>query len=70
MTEAKMEFKDLQLTCVDCEGVFLFTAGEARYFLSKELSIPKRCKPCRNARRSRIVPDEEMIENANRRQPV
>ncbi len=45
------------LVCVDCGADFTFTVGEQRYFLSKGLSIPKRCKPCREKRRATLVPE-------------
>jgi CxxC-x17-CxxC domain-containing protein len=42
------EFVDRLLTCVDCHGQFVFTAGEQIFFLDKEFkNDPKRCKPCK-----------------------
>ena len=41
------EFVDRLLTCVDCHGQFVFTAGEQIFFLDKQFkNDPKRCKPC------------------------
>ena len=37
--------------CVSCGVTFLFGGGERDYFKSKELRNPKRCAPCRRARR-------------------
>jgi len=48
---------DLILTCVDCGVDFVFTVAEQRFFESKQLSVPKRCKKCRAERRARLVPD-------------
>ena len=37
--------------CVSCGVTFLFGVGEREYFKSKELQNPKRCGPCRRARK-------------------
>ncbi len=45
------EFNDRILTCVDCHGQFVFTAGEQIFFLDKQFkNDPKRCKPCKAKR--------------------
>jgi CxxC-x17-CxxC domain-containing protein len=47
------EFIDRLLTCVDCHGQFVFTAGEQIFFLDKQFkNDPKRCKPCKAKRAS------------------
>jgi CxxC-x17-CxxC domain-containing protein len=46
-----MEFVDRLLTCVDCGGEFIFTAGEQLFFVDKQFkNDPKRCKPCKSRR--------------------
>jgi CxxC-x17-CxxC domain-containing protein len=46
-----MEFVDRLLTCVDCGGEFIFTAGEQLFFQDKNFkNDPKRCKPCKSKR--------------------
>jgi len=46
-----MEFMDRLLTCVDCGGEFIFTAGEQLFFFDKQFkNDPKRCKPCKSKR--------------------
>jgi len=46
-----MEFVDRILTCTDCGGEFIFTAGEQLFFLDKQFkNDPKRCKPCKSRR--------------------
>jgi CxxC-x17-CxxC domain-containing protein len=46
-----MEFVDRLLTCADCGGEFIFTAGEQLFFLDKQFkTAPKRCKPCKSRR--------------------
>jgi CxxC-x17-CxxC domain-containing protein len=43
-----MEFIDRLLTCADCGGEFIFTAGEQLFFFDKQFkNDPKRCKPCK-----------------------
>ncbi len=45
------DFVDRLLTCVDCRGQFVFTAGEQIFFLDKQFkNDPKRCKPCKAKR--------------------
>jgi CxxC-x17-CxxC domain-containing protein len=49
-----MEFEDKMLTCADCSQDFTFTAGEQEFYARKGFrEIPKRCKPCRDARKMR-----------------
>ena len=38
--------------CVDCGRQFEITPGEERFYKSKGLDLPKRCKPCRDKKRS------------------
>jgi CxxC-x17-CxxC domain-containing protein len=46
-----MEFVDRLLTCADCGGQFIFTAGEQLFFFDKQFkNDPKRCKPCKSKR--------------------
>ncbi|HMH15442.1 MAG TPA: zinc-ribbon domain containing protein [Edaphobacter sp.] len=48
-----MEFVDRLLTCTDCGGEFIFTAGEQLFFFDKQFkNDPKRCKPCKSKRSS------------------
>ena len=51
----ELQFKDRVLTCSDCRGEFIFTAGEQLFFHEKQFkNDPKRCKPCK-ARRSGLA---------------
>lgn len=46
-----MDFVDRLLTCIDCKGEFIFTAGEQLFFFDKQFkNDPKRCKPCKSRR--------------------
>ncbi len=60
-SEADCEFEDVSITCVDCEGKFVWSCGEQTFFRDKGLeNPPKRCKPCKNAKNERI----KAIENS------
>ena len=43
---------DIQLTCSDCGQDFTFTAADQAFFQERGYSTPKRCKPCRMAKKS------------------
>lgn len=52
-----MVFMDRLLTCIDCGGEFIFTAGEQLFFFDKQFkNDPKRCKPCKSKRASTKAP--------------
>lgn len=43
-----MTFEDKNITCRDCNGTFVFSAGEQQFFSVKGLvNEPKRCPNCR-----------------------
>jgi len=49
-----MDFQDRPLQCLDCKNEFIFTAGEQEFYDRKGFKeIPKRCKPCRDQRKTR-----------------
>lgn len=53
-----MEFQDRVLNCCDCRQDFTFTAGEQEFYERKGFKeIPKRCKPCREQRKTRRSDD-------------
>lgn len=56
----KLPLKDKHLQCLDCGLSFIFSKGEQCYFLSKGLSVPKRCPQCRLKRKLCLVPDGEV----------
>lgn len=43
---------DIQLTCSDCGQEFSFTAADQAFFQERGYSTPKRCKPCRMAKKN------------------
>ena len=44
--------KDLQLTCSDCGQEFTFSSEDQAFFQERGYSAPKRCKACREAKKS------------------
>ncbi|MCW5958953.1 MAG: zinc-ribbon domain containing protein [Pyrinomonadaceae bacterium] len=49
------EFEDTEILCVDCNGLFIWTAGEQTFFRDKGLqNPPKRCKQCKKAKNERL----------------
>jgi hypothetical protein len=48
-----MTYQDKSLRCADCGATFAFTVGEQEFYASKGLTNePKRCRPCRDARKA------------------
>lgn len=43
---------DQDITCAECGTEFNFTEREQEYYTERNLSQPKRCKTCRDARRA------------------
>lgn len=43
---------DLQLTCSDCGQEFTFTSEDQAFFQERGYTPPKRCKPCRQAKKN------------------
>ena len=53
-----MAFSDRELICRDCQGTFVFTAGEQEFYATKGLQHdPVRCPSCRASRRT-MRPEE------------
>ena len=49
-----MDYQDRQITCIDCSQPFLFSAGEQEFYARKGFrEEPKRCKPCREQRKTK-----------------
>jgi len=47
-----MKFEDKSVKCVDCNEEFTFTAGEQEFYNERGYTEPKRCKPCRDAKKA------------------
>lgn len=43
--------EDKTLVCKDCGKQFVFTARDQEFFTSKNFVEPKRCIPCRKAKK-------------------
>ena len=41
----------LEIECADCASIFVVTVGEQDWFKGLGWAIPRRCKPCRDARK-------------------
>ncbi|MCG3195403.1 MAG: hypothetical protein DIJKHBIC_04684 [Thermoanaerobaculia bacterium] len=51
-------FTDKSLSCVDCGSSFIFTANEQAFYSQKGFSNePKRCKNCRDKRKTSSFSD-------------
>lgn len=44
--------ENIQLTCSDCGQEFTFTSEDQAFFRERGYSTPKRCKPCRQAKKN------------------
>ena len=52
-----MSFEDKEITCVECGQAFVFSAGEQERYQERGFTNePKRCPPCRAARKQRMGP--------------
>lgn len=50
-----MAFDDKDITCVECGHSFVFTASEQETYQQRGfMNEPKRCFPCRSARKQRV----------------
>ncbi|MBQ4514325.1 MAG: zinc-ribbon domain containing protein [Anaerolineaceae bacterium] len=49
----KAAFKDKKIKCVDCRKVFVFSAEEQKFFMSKGWKAPIRCKKCRKIKKAK-----------------
>jgi hypothetical protein len=60
MLDIRPDHADVRLTCCDCGASFLWSVGEQTFYQAKKLSAPKRCKPCRQTKRSRRTGGEDL----------
>jgi len=47
-----MSYEDKNLTCVECQSTFVFSADDQSFHAEKGYTDPKRCTSCRAARRN------------------
>ncbi|MFN0279834.1 MAG: zinc-ribbon domain containing protein [Pyrinomonadaceae bacterium] len=51
-----VQFTSKSINCMDCRQIFIWTAGEQRFYQDKHLSNPpKRCKECKTAKNRRLA---------------
>jgi CxxC-x17-CxxC domain-containing protein len=43
---------DKTLVCADCNQEFVFSASEQQFYAERQFSEPRRCGPCRAARKA------------------
>jgi CxxC-x17-CxxC domain-containing protein len=49
------QVQDKEIICLDCSHTFIWTAGEQKFFIDKELlNPPKRCKECKREKNFRL----------------
>lgn len=48
-------FEDREMNCVDCGGPFTWTGGDQAFYTKQGFAEPKRCKPCREAKRAQYA---------------
>lgn len=54
--DEESEFTDEEIQCVDCDSLFIWSAGEQLFFRDKGLkNPPKRCKICKRAKNDRLA---------------
>ncbi len=47
-----MTYEDRNLTCVECNSEFVFSADDQQFHAEREYQEPKRCPSCRQAKRA------------------
>ena len=47
-----MAYDDRNLTCVECNSEFVFSADDQQFHAEREYQDPKRCPSCRQAKRT------------------
>ena len=47
-----MAYEDRNLTCVECNSEFVFSADDQQYHAERGYEDPKRCSSCRQAKRA------------------
>lgn len=57
------------LKCIEC-GADFFTEGERDFYKSKGLDMPKRCKACRDKKKSRYEQDQKQKERVEKQREL
>lgn len=48
----RLEYEDQQMRCTDCGEGYVWSASEQEFYKTKGYEPPKRCKPCRQAKKA------------------
>lgn len=51
MKKIDRELQDISIKCLECKKRFTLTVSEQRFYIERELVVPKRCKKCRTKRK-------------------
>jgi len=71
MTTMTEKVHDQTLTCMDCGHEFRWTVGEQVFFANHTLIRPKRCGPCRRAKRPWFeIAEQQSAEQAADERPT
>lgn len=54
--------QDIEIICADCGQKFNFTPGEQRFYISKNLTAPRRCRTCRDKRKQAAKLKQQAID--------
>ena len=55
----------MKRTCKQCGKEFVISGSEINFYKSKNLSIPKRCKECRDSNKGKNNKSDKKSENNN-----
>ena len=61
------EVRDVEIRCFVCDQLFVWSASEQQFYRDRNLSPPKRCRPCRDRKRAinyRVEKDTENFQRA------
>ena len=53
------DIEDKTIVCADCGKEFTFTKREQDFYKEKQLSAPKRCKPCRDKKKAQFAKNKD-----------
>jgi hypothetical protein len=63
---AASDGEDQTLRCVDCRNEFVWSASEQQYYRERGFEAPRRCKPCRQAKKAQREADGATQRGARR----
>lgn len=57
---------NMVLVCSDCSSEFVWTEGEQNYYSARGMTTPKRCKPCRENRKTQRAAMEAVRQRSEK----